>query len=285
MGFSSLHGNISCAGYCFNDSITDRRNRHNLPLNAYVFRFGVTRRHSVSNPRIPAKWTITTSSQLSAVIDVQRTCQINGLELSVFWRFSIEQERRPPWSRRGSEHVVFLLRRGGWTAMRSKLRTAPANVSGGSPWLHTGNFCKATRQISLYLSSWVSLPDAHHQHGPISTRTSAIYSPPAASRRTESVSISQIDTSIPQQTIAVSRLVCDQSHKCYNSSLKRPDQHQNRWRQDIDIEPYRCNNAGVWFCDGFSSRSSTRSSSQDGGLHSNPKVEMIITDGGASSPH
>lgn len=55
LGFSSLHGNISCAGYCFNDSITDRRNRHNLPLNAYVFRFGVTRRHSVSNPRIPAK--------------------------------------------------------------------------------------------------------------------------------------------------------------------------------------------------------------------------------------
>jgi hypothetical protein len=84
LGFSSLHGNISCAGYCFNDSITDRRNRHNLPLNAYVFRFGVTRRHSVSNPRIPAKWTITTFSQQGAVPDVKRTCQINGLELSVF---------------------------------------------------------------------------------------------------------------------------------------------------------------------------------------------------------
>jgi hypothetical protein len=33
--------------------------------------------------------------------------------------------------------------------MRSKLRTALANVSGGSRWLHTGNLCKATRQISL----------------------------------------------------------------------------------------------------------------------------------------
>jgi hypothetical protein len=38
----------------------------------------------------------------------------------------------------------------------------------------------------------------------------------------------KIDTSIAQQTIAVSRLVRDQSHKCYNSCLKRPNQYQNR---------------------------------------------------------
>jgi hypothetical protein len=38
---------------------------------AYVFRFGVTRRHSVSIPRIPAKWVITTSSQLSAVLTLK----------------------------------------------------------------------------------------------------------------------------------------------------------------------------------------------------------------------
>ena len=170
--------------------------------------------------------------------------------------------------------------------MRSKPRTAPANVRvRGLTMAPYRQFLQGyTADFSvpqlLGLSSRRPSPTC-----PTSTRTSAIYSPPAASRRTESVSISQIDTSIPQQTIAVSRLVCDQSHKCYNSSLKRPDQHQNRWRQDIDIEPYRCNNAGVWFCGGFSSRSSTRSSSQDGGLHSNPKVEMIITDGGASSPH
>jgi len=68
-----------------------------------------------------------------------------------------------------TEHVVFLVRLS--RVDRSEVQTAGSSskrVRGGSQKAsHTGNLCKATRQISLWLSSWVSAPDAPSSLWPI----------------------------------------------------------------------------------------------------------------------
>jgi hypothetical protein len=57
--FVALHRQHLLRQILFQRSITDRRNRHISPLDASSrshFHIGMTRRHGVSNPRIPASW-------------------------------------------------------------------------------------------------------------------------------------------------------------------------------------------------------------------------------------